>query len=117
MTEDEFERAIVDLATLFGWFAVGHRPARTNQGWRTPFKYDGKGWPDLTLLHPERGLVVLAEVKLVAGRLSPDQKRWAERLSQLSSNAASVEYALWRPEAAGEIGRLLSFGRVADWKV
>lgn len=117
MSEEEFERAVVELARMFGWRAMGSRPARTKQGWRTPWKYDGKGWPDLALVHPERGLIVLAEIKTSKGRLAPEQEAWGETLTALASVALSVEYAVWRPADAAEIGELLSGGRVLDWRL
>ena len=61
MNESEFEQAIVDAARVFGWKIVGHRPMRTKHGWATGWKYDGTGWPDLTMIHADRGLLIAAE--------------------------------------------------------
>ena len=120
MTEDDFERAVVDLSHIFGWYAVGHRPMRTNHGWATGWKYDGTGWPDLTLIHPERGQLVLAELKVTTD-LSDDQQVWATRLRLLADRAAgldgasSIQYHVWRPTDSNEIARILSNHRQMEW--
>ncbi len=112
MTEDEFERSIVDVAHAFGWRAVGHRPMRTKHGWRTGWKYDGTGWPDLTLIHSKTGLMVIAELKVPGGRLSHEQTVWATRLEAVEAKShGSIRYRLWRPDDWDSIVTLLSFGR------
>ncbi len=111
MLEIEFEQALVDLAHTFGWHVAGFRPARTSKGWRTPVKYDGKGFPDLTLAHPEHG-VVFAELKADRGRLSPEQAVWHAVLK-----AAGARVFIWYPSDANEIAALLSGGRVTEWNL
>lgn len=66
LTEKQFQRQIEDLAALLGWsrkyhnlYAVGSDP----------------GYPDLTLLHPDLGVLWL-EVKGVRGRPSAEQVGW-----------------------------------------
>lgn len=88
--EDEFQRLVIELAHVYGWMAAHFRPAMTKHGWRTPAGADGKGWPDLVLVHPKHG-VIYAEVKSQKGRLSPDQIRWRDALV-----AAGQRWYLWR---------------------
>lgn len=124
MLEIEFEQAVVDLAHMFGWRVASFRPAGTGKGWRTPVKYDGKGYPDLTLVHPT-GYIIFAEMKSDKGRTSPDQDNWALILSACSIQIEeridrpelipSVRYCLWAPRNAVEIAVALSFGRVREW--
>ena len=117
MTETEFEQAVVDLAHTFGWHAVGWRPAKTDKGWRTPVKYDGHGYPDLTLTHP-RGRVIFAELKVGSNKPSPEQLEWAKHLAEVARSAPSaVRYRLWYPSCADEIAAVLSFGRLTSWKL
>lgn len=113
MIEDEFERAVVDIAHLFGWRAVGHRPMRTkHHGWRTGWKYDGTGWPDLTLVHHD-GYIIAAELK-VESRLSPEQVAWGDLLTAVQEHIAPrFVYALWRPADLPAIKSILSFGRAS----
>lgn len=116
MTEIEFEKAIVELAHMFGWMVASFRPAQTGKGWRTPVKYDGKGYPDLTLAHPN-GSIIFAEIKADAGRLSEEQKHWGFILTAAgrcnSGQPTPVSYFVWRPKDLPEITRILSFGRAA----
>lgn len=112
MNESEFEQAIVDAARVFGWKAVGHRPMRTKHGWATGWKYDGVGWPDLTLIHAAHGLLLTAELKTTKVRLSNDQTEWGDTLSKLEATTAGVcRYYVWRPADWNEIVTLLSAGK------
>jgi len=108
MTESEFSDAVVDLARMFGWRVAAFRPARTTKGWRTAVRYDGAGYPDLSMAHPH-GAIILAELK-VTTPLSDAQKVWAATL------ALSGVYRLWRPQDGDLIAGELSFGRITQWK-
>jgi hypothetical protein len=93
MTEADLQDAIVALARLRGWLVAHFRPARTERGWRTPVAADGAGFPDLVLVHPEWGRLIVAECKSDRGRVTTDQMRWLAAFS-----AAGVETHIWRPE-------------------
>ena len=110
MNESEFEQAIVDAAHVFGWKIVGHRPMRTKHGWATGWKYDGTGWPDLTMIHPDRGLLIAAELKTEKGRLSNDQIEWGQRLETLEAKLPGFAYHVWRPDNWNQIINLISNG-------
>lgn len=124
LTEIDFEKQLVELAHQFGWMVAGFRAAGGgNQGWRTPVKYDGKGYPDLTLIHPD-GHVIFAELKRDKGsKTYPEQEQWGQVLYQVANQIAmridrdewwpSVMYRLWKPKDMPEIVRILSFGRAA----
>lgn len=90
ITEDQWQATVVETAQLHGWAVAHFRPARTEQGWRTPVAADGKGWPDLVLV---RDRVLFAELKSPRGRLTTDQRAWIERLT-----AAGQETYVWRPD-------------------
>lgn len=89
MSEADWQSQVVDLARLNGWIVAHFRPARTEQGWRTPVGADGAGFPDLVLV---RERVVFAELKSQHGRLSPTQRAWQDTLQQ-----AGAEHWVWRP--------------------
>ena len=122
MTEIEFEKAVVELAHMFGWQVASFRPAQTGKGWRTPVKYDGKGYPDLTLIHPT-GRIVFAELKAAKGRPSPEQSDWILSLCAcaiqinecLNHDGERVSCFVWKPSDAQHIADVLSFGRVTYW--
>ena len=122
MTEIDFESYVVELAHFFDWSVAAFRPGQTSKGWRTPVKYDGKGYPDLTMIHPS-GRIVFAELKAsTSSKRSPEQLQWANiitaaELEAASESTAPILYRLWTPEDADEIIRLISFGRVTQWNI
>lgn len=105
MTEAELQAAILEVARLWGWRVAHFRPALTKHGWRTPVSADGKGFPDLVLVHERLG-VVFAEVKSDRGRLSPEQVEWGSVLA-----LAGARMHLWRPSDWPAIVSLLSDGK------
>lgn len=115
MTEIEFEKAVVELAHLFDWKVASFRPAQTGKGWRTPVKYDGKGWPDLVLISPLGG-GIFAEIKTDDGKLSPEQKEWGNILTDACMDT-EFSYAVWRPRMSSLVAMTLSFGRITDWRI
>ena len=91
INERQFQAAILELARWQGWKVFHPLPAQNDRGqWRTATQGD-IGFPDLVLVHPERG-VIFAELKTSIGRATPDQKLSLETLT-----AAGVEAYLWRP--------------------
>lgn len=126
VAEDEFERAVVDLAHVFGWRVVGHRPLRTRDDrWVTGWKYDGEGFPDLLLLHPEQGQVVAAELKVGRNDRTDRQELWGDWFEQTTETLRGqteasgivgptpVRYFLWYPADMHEITRVLSQGKAS----
>lgn len=106
MREDEFQRAVLDLAKLHRLHVAHFRAAMTGKGrWVTPVGADGKGYPDLTIVGA--GGVIWRELKADQGRLSAEQKLWIQRLVE-----AGADVAVWRPRdladgtIAGALGRL-----------
>jgi len=110
-TETELKDAIIDAAHTFGWKVVHFRPAQTAKGWRTPVQGDGKGWPDLTLVHTS-GWFIFAELKDRKGALSAEQVKWGATLMMAIQHGemTQVRYAVWRPSDWPEIIQTLSFG-------
>lgn len=89
MTEAQLQAAIIDAAHIGGWRVAHFRKVQTPGGWRTPVGADGKGFPDLVLAHPARG-VIFAELKTDEGQLKPDQRKWRDSLSL-------ADWREWRP--------------------
>ncbi|MCZ2341491.1 MAG: VRR-NUC domain-containing protein [Bacteroidales bacterium] len=90
--EESFTSAVLGLARLHGWMSAHFRPARTRSGWRTAVQGDGKGFPDLVLVHLDRGSLVVAELKVGENKPSPEQGRWLAAF-----RAAGVPAYLWTP--------------------
>ncbi len=88
MTGAQLMDAIVDLARLMGYRAAHFAPARTDKGWRTPCRYDAKGWPDLVLVG--RGGILYVEVKGDGDVLSMEQHDWLDALAE-----ARAEWHVW----------------------
>jgi len=87
-SERLFQDKVEQIAKMNGWLIFHASPHLVRPGvWRS----DGKGFPDLCLCHPSRGLI-FAELKSQEGRLSHEQKLWAEALLN-----AGVEHYVWRP--------------------
>lgn len=84
MTEAEFQRRVMDYATLRGWRVWHPRPARTHAGWRTAAE-GHPGLPDLVLARA--GTVLLVELKSEKGKPTADQAAWL----------AASDGRLWRP--------------------
>lgn len=86
LSEDELQDRILQAAELYGWRVVHHRPARTNDGWRTPMS-GHPGFPDLVLARD--GVVIIAELKSRKGKPTPSQELWLDALGHHGR--------LWRP--------------------
>ena len=92
MTERDFQRAVIEMARLFGWRTAHFRPARRRDGtWRTPVEGDGAGFPDVVLVRPDQ--ILVRELKVAGGKLSREQVAWLDAF-----RAAGVDACVWRPE-------------------
>ena len=92
MTESQFQAAVIELAQLNGWLCAHFRTAKVGDSWQTPVAADGKGFPDLVLVHPKRKRVWFVELKSESGRLSPAQRAWMDALE-----SAGALTGVWRP--------------------
>ena len=108
VNEAAFSGWLRDLAakTDDRWRMAHFRPAQTRKGWRTPVEFDGAGFPDLVLVHPQRRLVLFRELKSGRGVVDDKQERWI-----LDLRAAGADADVWRPNHWREIVDLLSDGR------
>ena len=85
-------------------------------GWLVYHTYDSRhseaGFPDLVMVNYHLGLVIFAEIKANAGRVSPEQQVWVTALEVVSSLAGSrVLVFVWRPSDWPDIERVLARGR------
>lgn len=98
-TEAEFLRMVLQLAKLRGWYTYHARPARTARGWRTAVQGDGVGWMDLLCV---RERVIVAELKVGRGKLTPEQSAWLSAFRE-----AGVGAFVWTPNDWPEIERVM----------
>lgn len=92
VTEKAFMQTVIDAARLAGWLVYHPFDSRRSE----------PGYPDLTLVHPERGLV-FAELKTARGRLSAAQVRWLTAIGQAGARAY-----VWRPDDWPRIAAVLN---------
>ena len=59
--------------------------------------HSASGFPDLVLVHPDRG-IVFAELKTERAKVRPEQSAWLDVLRAAASSNRSVWVCLWRPE-------------------
>ncbi|MFD9947674.1 VRR-NUC domain-containing protein [Nonomuraea sp. NPDC059023] len=87
------------------------RPRALTLGWLIYWtwnsKHSPKGFPDVFLLHPKSGAVVIRELKMVGKKPTVEQKRWLDGFG-----AAGLDRGVWTPEDlfSGEIDRVLRAG-------
>jgi len=106
ITHAAFEGRIIDLAHLFGWRAHAERPALRQSGkWSTPIRGDA-GWPDLVLVHPRSGLLIVAELKIPPDKVTAAQQEWLDALT-----IPGIQVHVWRPVDWPAIVEIVSFGR------
>lgn len=87
LTEAQWQKRVVEIATLHGWRWCHLRPAQVRNGrWATP-QGGHPGFPDLVLARA--GEVIVAELKTDTGRMRPGQPEWLEQLGPHGR--------LWRP--------------------
>lgn len=92
VTEADLREQIRDLCKLFGWLMYF--------SWTS--LHSPRGFPDLTLVHPEKKRVIFAELKAEKGKLTPYQEQWLEALRECGQ-----EVYLWRPHDIDEIVEIL----------
>ena len=94
-SEAGFEQTVIELAQLCGWKVAHFRRSRTATGWVTAVGADGKGWPDLFLAHPTRGLAIAWELKVPPNKTTPEQEEWIDVLRAVGIDAKTVTPDDW----------------------
>jgi hypothetical protein len=92
VSEESFQRTVIDLATRLGWLVHAERKAQSKKGWRTPIQGD-KGFPDIVFVHKIRKSIIVAELKSNTGVTSLEQKIWIKRLRE-----SGIEIYIWKPK-------------------
>ena len=82
-TEKEFQSRILKIAGIYG-FKFQYHPFYSQRS--------TGGWPDLTLLNPDAGVGVMAELKREGGKLTKAQREWLLALTE-----CGIDAVLWTP--------------------
>lgn len=108
-TEAQFQKTVIEYAQARGWKVAHFRKARTKKGWRTAVAANGKGFPDLLMVHPENRWTIAAELKVPPNELSEEQEDW---ISWLERGRTPAYW--WYPKDWEEIEGVLTYG--PDWE-
>ena len=95
MTETQFTDQVIDLARMAGWL-VSH-----NRGNMRRHIQGNVGLPDLVMVHPEREIILFAELKVGKGMPTAEQLRWLDALANCYDSHSPDTHLIvriWRPE-------------------
>ena len=105
MNEKDLKDRLIALAKYLGYLVHHDLPAMNIRGrWATHVQGD-TGFPDLILVHPRGGMLVL-ELKTERGKVTPGQKRWMNAFER----AGILSYVV-RPSDMEFITRILESHR------
>jgi hypothetical protein len=92
VNEATLKAAVVNVARMTGWMIHHDLPAMNTRGrWATHTQGD-VGFPDLVLLSPHHGQLLVVELKAEKGRITTSQQNWLD-----SFNLAGIENHVVRP--------------------
>ena len=107
-TEADWQRTVTELATRLGW-RVMHVRRTIGKGRRWTTGTSVVGWPDLTLWHEQRQLLVFAELKADDGKVTPEQEEVLGSLLRAGQQAH-----VWRPRDFDDVMATLSDRRAEE---
>ena len=110
MLEKDFQEQVIDIAHTYGWFVAHSKPCRLGKKTMTAWGADGKGFPDLTLVHPMHGLL-FRELKQDRNYATPEQREWGRRLIEAGGN-----WAVWKPRDYETVVLCLASGSGPSFK-
>lgn len=93
ITEAEFTTQVVQCAKLYGWLVYHALPGMNRRGkWSSGTQGD-VGFPDVVCVHPKRGLMLVAELKVGKNKMTHAQINWHHAFL-----AADVGAYVWHPD-------------------
>lgn len=95
LSEARWQSQVIALAAYLGWRVYHTHDSRRSAA----------GYPDLTMVHPRKRRLVMAELKKDGEEPTPEQRLWIEDL-----RAAGVEVWVWRPADIEDVKRTLLRG-------
>lgn len=112
MTGGDLQQKVIELAHYYGWSVAHFRSVKTQRvdgttRYMTPVAADGKGFPDLVLVHPAEQQLLFREIKGQTEVMRREQVSWGQKLM-----AAGADWAIWRPRDWDDIiVPILTFGK------
>lgn len=112
VTGGQLQQKVITLAHTMGWSVAHFRSvqvtnAKGDTHWETPVGADGKGFPDLVLVHPGEERILYREIKGQYETVRPEQVAWGALLGE-----AGGDWMVWRPFMwESTIVPTLTFGR------
>ncbi len=109
ISEREFQAQVVEYARLHGWMVYGVIDRKDYA-----LRYD-KGYPDLTMVHGERRVLIFAELKREGAKVAEAQDRWLRALQAVADQAIAlvpnirfaIKVCTWRPSDWDAIEKVL----------
>ena len=96
-TELQCQATLIDAAKRGGWRVHAERTSLTASGRHATAIAGHRGYPDLTLAHPTRGLLFV-ELKRKPNKMEAEQQAWQETLTW----AGACAQTWWVPENLDE---------------
>lgn len=84
MNEKQLQASVLELASYLGWKYFHPHNSR----------HSVPGYPDLTLVHPEHG-IIWRELKTDKGRVSSHQVEWIAAINKAGGSAGVWNLADW----------------------
>jgi hypothetical protein len=92
MTEATLKSAVISVARMAGWLIHHDLPAMSRAGrWATHVEGD-VGFPDLVLVSPHHGQIMVVELKAEKGKVTTSQQNWLD-----SFDLSGIENHVVRP--------------------
>jgi hypothetical protein len=99
VNERDWQRTVLEAATIHGWHGIHVPDSRRIEGPVIAGQNTAVGFPDWVFLHPRRGELAFAELKKLDGKVSREQHAWLTHLGRVRE----VRSFLWRPSDLAEM--------------
>lgn len=106
-TELQCEQTIIDAAKAAGWLVHAERAAVSKGKWSTPIK-GHTGFPDLVIVHPATGRLLIVELKRRPNRATDDQIRWLSAFEQAFMGLSRQRFRVLLAFVPEELAELLA---------
>lgn len=92
MNEKDLQAIIINLARRYGWMIHHDLPALSRDGRWATYTQGDVGFPDLLLVHPNKGQMLVLELKSQRGKTTTSQDNWLNAFA-----LAGIENHVVRP--------------------
>lgn len=106
-TELQCEQAIIEAAKAAGWLVHAERAAVSKGKWSTPIKGHA-GFPDLVIVHPATGRLLIVELKRRPNRATDDQIRWLSAFEMAFQGLSRQRFRVLLAFVPEELAELLA---------